>query len=100
MEEKKLNMKTTENPKKLSYDDLKNAANQISVQANALAQENNRLKQQIQNMNLSNLFTELDFRFKVLEHAEHFNQEFVTKIVESIEQAMTPVEETNEDAGQ
>jgi hypothetical protein len=95
MEEKK---QKTNVQKKLSYDELENAAKQISAQFDAVIKENNQLKVMLQKAQLTNLYTELDFKFKVLQNAEMFSTEFVETCVKSIEEIMTPeVEETKED---
>lgn len=87
MEENKVN---SEKSKKLSYEALENAARQISVQADALFKENKELRNQVEALSLSNLYTELNFRFKVLEYAGFFSTEFVGRCVDTIEKAMTP----------
>lgn len=89
--------KNKEQEKKLSYEELENAAKQISVQADALYKENIQLKQAIQQANLSNMYTELNFKFKVLEHSTMFNNEFIDSIVKEIEDIMTPKKEEEEE---
>lgn len=89
--------KNKEQEKKLSYEELENAAKQISVQADALYKENIQLKQAIQQANLSNMYTELNFKFKVLEHSMMFNNEFIDSIVKEIEDIMTPKKEEEEE---
>ena len=89
MEEKKVKQET----KKLSYEELENAAKQISVQAEAIYKENVQLKQALQQANMSNLYTELNFKFKVLEYSNMFDPDFVGNIIESIEDTMTPKED-------
>ena len=93
MEEKKVNQEK----KKLSYEELENAARQISVQADAMYKENMQLKQALQQANIANLYTELNFKFKVLEYSNMFDPDFVGNIIESIEATMTPKEEKESD---
>lgn len=90
MEEKK-----QEEPKvkKLSYEDLENAARQIAAQLDAVAKENKQLKVALQQLQMNNLYTELGFRFKVLENEQHFDEEFITLCVDSIKEVMTPKQE-------
>lgn len=89
MEENKKNPEKKVN-RKLSYEELENAAQQISAQLDAMARENNQLRIALQKAQLGNLYTELDFKFKVIQNAEMFSPEFVEKCVQSIEEIMTP----------
>lgn len=89
MEENKKNPEKKVN-RKLSYEELENAAQQISAQLDAMARENNQLRIALQKAQLGNLYTELDFKFKVIQNAEMFSPEFVEKCVRSIEEIMTP----------
>ncbi len=76
--------------KKLSYEQLEGAAKQLSAQLDAVVKENQQLKVFAQKLQLDNLFAELNFRFKVLEHVEVFPEDFVNKIVGEIQDIMTP----------
>lgn len=76
--------------KKLSYEQLESAAKQLSAQIDALVKDNQQLKVLVQKLQLDNLFAELNFRFKVLEHVEVFPREFVDRIVSEIQDIMTP----------
>ena len=89
MEEKSENAK----PKKLTYEQLEQAAKQISQQADALYKENQQLKNAVQQLSNQASYTELNFRFRVLENHTHFSKEFVTRIVKEIEETMTPMTE-------
>ena len=83
--------------KKLSYEELEMAAKQMAAQGEAIVKENNKLKEALQSMSMSNVYTELEFRFKVLEHPEAFSTRFYDACVAQIEEIMTPKEkETNE----
>lgn len=96
MEEKK---EVKSEVKKLSYEELENAAKQITAQADGLARENQQLRIALQQATMSNMYTELNFKFKVLENASAFSPEFVEKCVESIEDTMTPAPEEKEGEG-
>lgn len=98
MEEKKVTKKeeTKREVKKLSYEELENAAKQITVQAQNVAKENQQLRVALQQASLTNMYTELNFKFKVLEFASAFSPEFVDKCVKSIEETMTPAPEEEE----
>lgn len=91
MEEKK------EQNKKLSYEQLEVAARQLSGQLDSVVKENQQLKTVMQKMQLDNLFAELNFRFKVLEHKDSFNEEFVARIIKEIELIMTVKEEAEKE---
>lgn len=82
---------------KLSYDELENAAKQISAQLDALARENNQLRIALQKAQLGNLYTELEFKFKVVQNAEMFSSEFVERCIKNIEEIMTPEPEETEE---
>ena len=98
MEEKKVTKKeeTKREVKKLSYEELENAAKQITAQAQNIARENQQLRTALQQASLTNMYTELNLRFKVLEFASAFSPEFVDKCVKSIEEIMTPAPEKGE----
>lgn len=83
--------------KKLSYDELETAAKQISAQLDALARENNQLRIALQKAQLGNLYTELEFKFKVIQNAEMFSSEFVERCIKNIEEIMTPEPEETEE---
>lgn len=91
MEEKK------EQNKKLSYEQLEVAARQLSGQLDNVVKENQQLKTVMQKMQLDNLFAELNFRFKVLEHKDSFSEEFITRIIKEIELIMTVKEEAGKE---
>ena len=74
---------------KLPYEQLESAANQ-------LAQQNQALRQQIQEMNYYNLFKRLDYLFKVVENDEKFVADFVDTCKTEIVNLMTTVEEPTE----
>lgn len=94
MEEKKskvVNMKgeNTE-PKKLTYEQLNNACNQ-------LFQQNQQLLQKIQEINAVNMFKRLDYLFKVVEFATTFKDaDFVNSCIDEIKEALTPSKESEE----
>ena len=99
MEEKKVTKKeeTKREVKKLSYEELENAAKQIIAQAQNVARENQQLRTALQQASLTNMYTELNFKFKVVEFASAFTPEFVDRCVKSIEETMTPPPEEKEE---
>lgn len=93
MEEKK-NVK--EKVKKLSYEELELAARQVTAQLDAALKENQRLKVAYNQAQLSNLYTELNFKFEVLKYKDVFDNTFVKQCIESIKNIMTPAEESSD----
>jgi hypothetical protein len=91
MEEKKVQNK------KLTYEQLEAAARQLSGQLDNVVKENQQMKTMLQKMQLDNLFAELNFRFKVLEHKDSFNKEFTDRIIQEIELIMTVKAEEKEE---
>lgn len=92
--EAKVEMKPTSEasrPEKMSYEQLENIAHQLSDQAK-------QLYAKLQEANMVNMFKRLDYLFKVIENAHAFNEEFVAKCVDEIEDLMT-VPETEEETG-
>lgn len=81
-------MEETKNvEKKLSYDELENAANELLMQ-------NQQMYNELQKANMSNVFKRLDYLFKVVEFNTSFNTEFVNTCVAEIEEMMT-IKETD-----
>lgn len=104
MEEKKLKIVSKEKQpvkkqedQKLDYTQLKNAAQQIAMQAEQLAQENMQLKKVLNNSDWSNFFNDLSFRFKVLKYAHLFDDDFVDKNISYIQEVLTPKEEEDKE---
>lgn len=94
MEENKT--KNNEN-KKLTYEQLNQAAQQISQQAEALYKENQQLKAALNRLSIQNGYTELGFKFKVVENSAMFPKEFVEKIITEIVDTMTGTNEEQEE---
>lgn len=97
MEEKIVKMKNTEketpekDPKKLSYDELENIAQQLSNQ-------NRELYMKVQELNAENMFKRLDYLFKVVENEIAFPQAFINNCVEEIQDMITLPKEEKEEA--
>lgn len=77
MEETNVNVE-----KKLSYDELENAANELLMQ-------NQQMYNELQKANMANVFKRLNYLFKVVEFNTSFNTEFVNSCVAEIEDMMT-----------
>lgn len=74
---------------KLTYEQLNDACNQ-------LFQQNQQLYKKLREADLTNLFTRLNYLFKVVENARIFGAEFTKQCVDEIKEAMTIKEETDE----
>lgn len=85
MEEKK-GTQTPEQPKQLSYEELRNIAGQLQ-------QQNMQLRRALNDLNYENMFKRLNYLFKVVEIPHVFSDEFVGKCVSEIESLMTIPEE-------
>lgn len=101
MEEKNnLKLEIKENkaqPKKFSYEELEGIATQLSEQLNAAVRENQQLRKQVQGLTMTNVYTELNFKFEVVKNAHMFSPEFADRIVQEIEDIMTPEKEETPD---
>jgi hypothetical protein len=83
MEENKVvEMRPQTTKEKMSYEELNNAAIQLSEQ-------NRKMYMQLQEANMINMFKRLEFLFKVIENKGSFSSEFVIKCVEEVEDIMT-----------
>lgn len=95
MEElKKVKMENASNkdnaPKKLTYEQLNDACNQLWQQNKQLVLKNKELEQFIINKRF-------DYLFKVIEHKEVFSSEFVKDCTKEIEDAINSTQEAKED---
>lgn len=82
MEENKETTQAPEQPKQLSYEQLRNVAGQLQ-------QQNMQLRKALQDANFSNMFKRLDYLFKVMEYPHMFSDEFVQKCATEIESSIT-----------
>lgn len=83
--------------KKLTYEQLNQAAQQISQQAEALYKENQQLKETLGRISIQNGYTELGFKFKVVEFSTMFPKDFVERTVTEIVDTMTVTNEEQEE---
>ena len=74
--------KKQEQPVKLSYAELENAARQLSAQ-------NEELKRALQEMNYTNFFSRLNFLFKVVENLDKFDTNFANNCIKEVEELMS-----------
>lgn len=88
--EEKAKAQTPEQPKQLSYEELRNIAGQLQ-------QQNMQLRRALNDLNYKNMFERLNYLFKVMEFSHMFSDKFVDKCVAEIESLMTIPEDTPED---
>lgn len=84
--------------KKLTYDELNNACNQLQQQLYRFNQENKVLKEQLMNVQRAEQLQYLGFAFKVLEHKADFEASFVETICKFITVTLNPEPESQEKA--
>lgn len=74
--------------KQLSYDELRKAAGELSMQLQRMSQQFNIERQkhqkETQELQMFNMFKRLDFLFKVVENAPMFPAEFVETITKEV----------------
>lgn len=74
--------------KQLSYDELRKAASELSMQLQRISQQFNLERQkhqkEMQELQMFNMFKRLDFLFKVVENAPMFPAEFVENITKEV----------------
>lgn len=89
MEEKKVQTQ----PKKLSYEELENVAKQLSEQLNTVVAANKQLEMRLRQVNMDNIFTQLQFRMEIAKNKELFSDEFNVFNIKTIESILTPQEQ-------
>ena len=89
MEEKK-ETPVENQPKQLSYEDLKNIAGQLQ-------QQNMQMRKALSELNYENMFKRLDYLFEVIKVPHMFNDEFVGKCAEEIQSMLTIPEKDKEE---
>lgn len=84
--------RSTEHTQKMSYEELENVAAQLS-------QQNQQLYHKLQQADMANILSRLNFLFKVVENRSAFRKEFIEACVNEIENIMTisESEETKEE---
>ena len=88
--EEKVKTQAPEQPKQLTYEELRNIAGQLQ-------QQNMQLRRALNDLNYKNMFDRLNYLFEVMEFSHMFSDEFVGKCVTEIESLMTIPEDTPED---
>lgn len=72
----------TRETQKMSYEELENVAAQLS-------QQNQQLYHKLQQADMANILSRLNFLFKVIENRSAFGTEFVNSCIKEIEDIMT-----------
>lgn len=84
--------------RKLSYEELENAAHQMSEQSRNLYLQNQQLAQKLQEANLQNLFKRLEWLWTVINSTTpYITEEFKRKCGEEFMLIMTTPEEDNKE---
>lgn len=89
MAEKK-DIKEKAEGQKLTYEQLAAYAQQTSAQAKKIWEENQMLKQALNEANMTNNFKEVELALRCLDHAEMFSPEFIEAVVKRLEEVLTP----------
>lgn len=82
-----------EQPKKVSYEQLKAYAEQAVEQAKKLYQENQMLRQALNRANVDFSLKQMELAIKCLDHVDLFTPDFIKSITGRIEEVLTPSEE-------
>lgn len=86
--------KNSEEPKKVPYETLQNAAIQLKRQNDSLMELIEKYKQELQRIN--NVETRLHFLFEVLNKGSYFDNDFIDKCVDEIKEILTIPESEEE----
>lgn len=80
--------------KKLSYEELEKAAQQLSVQIQALQQKNEQLVAVINNLNIENVLQRLDWLWKIVNsETSKISEDFKNYCAEEVVKILTPESE-------
>lgn len=89
MGEEVKNLNTANGNEKLSYEQLENICHQLSEQSR-------ELYTRLQEANMANMFTRLNFLFKMLEQQVFFEEEIIDAVAKEIKQLMAVGENKEE----
>lgn len=82
-------------PKEMSKEQLTGMLHQLSEQDRKLFEENKKLRQVIEDMNMTNLFKRLDYLFRIVtEDNQYISGDFKKKCGKEIEYLLTQPEES------
>ena len=88
-------MEEKNQPKKLSYDELKAKFGELYQQYQKLAAEYQKAMAALQDRDFNYISFFLSMLFKVTEHSELYSAEFVSWTIENIEASLTSFSEAN-----
>lgn len=80
-----------EKTQKLSYEQLEAYASQMETQARKIYEENRMMKQAL---NLK----DMEYAFRVLDHAELFSKDFIKVVVKRLEELLNPERNSEEES--
>ena len=87
---KEENIKDGAQGKKLTYEQLEAYAQQTTIQAQKVFEENKALRQALQQERLNNNYKEIELVLKCLEHKELFSKDFISTVVKRLEEVLYP----------
>lgn len=97
MEDNKKKQEASKEEQPITYEQLKAYADQTALRAQKIFQENQALKQALQQERMNNTFREVELVLKCLDHAEMFSPEFINAVTTRLEEVLTPIKEENEE---
>lgn len=88
----------TQQEKKLSYEELQEAAAKLSAQRDAVVEKYKELVAKYQELLQNNYFVRLEWLWRVLDKKDYFDTDFVSKCMAEFKEIMMPtVEEETKD---
>ena len=72
---------------------MENVAKQLSEQLNTVVAANKQLEMRLRQINMDNIFTQLQFRMEIAKNKELFSDEFNVSNIKMIESILTPQEQ-------
>lgn len=78
---------------KLTIEQIKAYAEQTTIRAKKIFEENQMLKQALQQERANNNFKEIEIVLKCLDHKELFSKTFIDSIIKRLEEVLTPIPE-------
>ena len=96
-EKKVMAVKPEKKQEKLTYEQLEAYAQQTTMQAQRIFQENQMLKNALEKERANNNFKEIDLVLKCLDHTDLFSEKFIKAIVARLEELLTPIKEEPKD---
>lgn len=91
--------KKEEKKTKLTYEELEAYAQQTTMRAKQIYEENQKLKEALNTMSAQINYNDINLAFKVLEFKENFSEDFIKSVVSKLEEVLAPSssEDTNKE---